>query len=336
MVTQREIAEQLGISQVLVSYALNGNPRVSEDTRQLVQRTARQMGYQPAASRDARALIARRHGKRSKSGLIAVVLPPTTGQPMVQMPFYHEMLTGIEAEAEARGSAVLVCAAGRAQLGEFLAAHQVDGIISLTGNPEIEAAFTAEIPAVVLGVGSQQVAAMVPDNQAGIHLAVDHLWELGHRRIGYMGFPKNFVEGEQRASAYREAFLSHGLEPRPEWVSIETRGFSFTAQEVNRLWDRAPELTALVCYNDTIAMHAVRALEARGLRVPDDVSVTGFDDVTESYLFKPAITSVWFDRGNLGRRAVASLCEGEPAKSGREMVPVRLAIRQSTGPVRAK
>ena len=334
MVTQQKIAETLGISQVLVSYALNGNPRVKESTRELVERTAHELGYQASASRDAKAMRARRHGKRPRSGLIAVVLPPSTAQPMAQLPFYHEMLTGIEAEAEKRGVAVLMCASSRDRLAEFLTAQQVDGIICLGAGDKVDECLAqGELPLVFLSIQSEAAPSLLPRNQQGIELVVQHLIDLGHTAIGYVGFVTDFFESRQRAAGYRSALASAGITAKDEWIAADLEGFTGTEEAVRQLCARSPELTALVCYNDIFAMHAIRALEDLGFAVPRDISVTGFDDVTSSYMFRPAVTSVWFDRGDLGRLAVERLLEtdGADRKSGEhEVCEVRLVIRDST------
>ncbi len=335
MVTQSQIAQKLGISQMAVSYALNGNSRVGENTRELVLRTAAEMGYQSSANRDARSLSAKRHGRKMKSGLIAVVFPSPHNESTTQMPFYQEVLVGIEAEAEIQGVSVLLCSASRERLPDFLLSLSVDGAVNLVARDW----FTPQgldIPIISLTL-SMDSPSMTADSRQGIRLATEHLIELGHTAVGYMGFAPHFADAQSRLDSYRGAMRDAGLDVHDEWIETEVKSFNDAGEGVQRLRERAGELTGLVCYNDSFAMRAVRALEESGYSVPGDMSVTGFDDVSAGQLFRPEITSIWYDRGAMGREAVRWLYKKVEAEAGAEdsaislePYPVRLVKREST------
>ena len=340
-VTQKQIATQLGISQCVVSYAFNDDPRVTATTRQRVLDVAQQLGYDFAGSREARALIARRYGKRVRSDLVATILPSHHfgGTPAIQIPFYQELLGGIEAEAEARGSAILLVSTHRPDLGSFLSSHNVDGVISLDDEPDLRSLFdTLEAPCCVLGRGSDGVANITSDSRRGIELTTQYLIDLGHQFVGYLGLLEDHYDGRVRAESYRDTMRKNGLIADARWCHTENPGFDECTVATTELLQRAPELTALVCYNDIMAVDAMKLMQQLGIDVPRDVSVAGFDNVRSVFGNAQEITSVAYDRVAMGRRAVQRIYDtvsNDEVDTQREKFPVQLSVHASTAPPRS-
>jgi len=195
-------------------------------------------------------------------------------------------------------------------------------------------------------VGNQRPA-ISPDNVLGARLAVEHLLNLGHRRIAFLAMKPGSPALRQRMQGYREALTAAGIAMRPELVEelidpCEEAG----AEGMTRLLARE-NFTGLVCYNDLVAMGAMDVARAAGIRVPEDLSVVGFDDVSEAYHYEVPLTTLRFDRMHMGRRAVELVYEirsglvdesgfdaftADEIVPGSEILPVELVVRGSTGP----
>src|SRR5262249_32890868 len=146
-------------------------------------------------------------------------------------------------------------------------------------------------------------------NQLGMRQMVQHLASLGHRRIAYLGHPLSLEAARERFEGFEFGLRDCGLALAPELIENTVSALAYSARNLEQLVNRTTDFTALVCYNDTIAMQAVRWLEARNLRVPRDISIAGFDDVSVPADFPLPITSIAFDRHAMGRRAVMWIYE---------------------------
>lgn len=316
--------------------ALNGDPKISDKTRSRVLAAAAELGYDPNANQGARALISRRYGKRPRSGTVALLIPPYTeeGARLRDNPFYVPVFAGAEIEVNARGLDVLTCSTRDGDLPRLIRGGNVDGVICIGTSNQIPALQALDIPVVSLEATSADVPQLLPQDQEGICLAAQHLIDLGHRRIAYLGMTPDFVPAIQRLDGYLDALREAGMEPVGEL--IEATGYLMSRQAGSelllQLHQRTTDYTALVCYNDMLAIGAVRALEELGRAVPEDISVVGFDDLSPQMEFRPELTSVAFDRFGMGRVAVQLLLEaieGAP-QAGRQYFPVQLMVRDST------
>lgn len=334
-VTQRQIAEEVGVTQQLVALALQNSPRVAAETRRRIWDTAQRLGYDRHANRHARALAAERHGRKLASDILAVVLEPIQSMPAASDPYFRSFLDGIESEAGQRNLDVLIVPMRPVGLPWLIAQGWVDGVITLGAHrtpPELE---KAAFPVVALGAAGKP--GLVPDDFDGAYQTTRHLLELGHRRIAYAR-PRDWASAAAREDGWRRALEAAGvafdaalLDCQAADVHLEAGGAAWT-----RLRART-DFTALVCHNDPMAMGAVQAAQAAGVAVPRALSVAGFDDVSLAYHFQPAITSVRFDAAAMGRRAVALICEmnRDEHKTGAaksQTFPVTLAQHASTAP----
>jgi len=317
-VTLKQIAAELNVSQPLVTYALNGKPGVSPQMRQAIIETAERLGYHKYSNREARMMAARRHGRNAATGMIALIFPRFGDMPWISVPYYRAMVDGVELEAGSRGLDLIIAPYRYEEsLPRIVLERGVDGVIFLSPPSNIEALQALDMPAVSLGCSHPAVQSFLPDDATGIRLAVEHLIELGHRRIAYMGADLAVSSARVRQQAYRDTLEKHGIAVNESLIGDARRagraegktGLEELLTKTSKAGDKTkPAFTAVACHNDLIAMGVVEQAQASGLEVPTDLSVVGFDDVTIDYHFQPAITSVAFGRFEMGRGAVRTLC----------------------------
>ncbi|MET9063916.1 LacI family DNA-binding transcriptional regulator [Streptosporangium sandarakinum] len=327
--TIRNVAERAGVSKSLVSLVLRGSPHVSEHRRQAVLQAARELGYRPNAV--ARSLV---EGRTHLVGALVADL---------HNPFYAEFLDGLQESLHGDGLRLLI---GNSQwdpafedeaVGAFLELR-VDGLVLLgiapTSETLIEA--TSYTPTVVVGERETDLGGVdivVDDDQLGVRLAIDHLVELGHRRIAHVEGSR-FSSGWFRCEGYLVAMRRRALAP---YIMVEqgdcTEEGGAAAARV--LLTRTPRPTAIFAANDTVAMGVLAAAAELGLRVPEDLSVIGYDNTHLAGAAPISLTTVEQPRRNMGRSAAALLSDriGDPGKASRlRQVTPRLVVRRTTGP----
>jgi LacI family transcriptional regulator len=361
-VTQKDIAERLNISQSQVARALSGRSAgrsaVSAETRQRIEAVAREMGYVFGTNHGAREMAARRHGNRIHTGAIAVLYPTLEGTSLRQLPFFSPVLDGMESEAVVQGLDIFMCMVRHKEVPRLIRDGGVDGVISISGvAPEMrttQAVYALDIPIVTFQSSAEGAGSVMPDDRGGAYLATRHLIELGHRHIAFLGIesPGYAETCIARLEGYRDAMREAGIQVRDEWIenSLPYHSTQVGAycpgcdgcaccRGFDRLLERNPEfLTAIVCYNDPVAMGTVVRARAHGLAVPHDLSVVGFDNTSEQYHFLPTITSVNIQRYEMGQRCVRLLNElitheVHRVGNGTEhqiVFPVNLALHEST------
>lgn len=359
--TQKQIAEKLNVSRSLVARALGGHVEVAEATRQRIETTAREMGYDRGDNHAARSLVARRYGHNAKSSITAITFPTSRAASPRYLPFFVPFLEGVETEAAALGMEVCLCPLRGGEVPRLIRNRGADGVIALGYSREhVDAIRALNMPQVLFQSRRDALCSVRNDDRDGAYQATRHLLELGHRRIAFLGMMlEHDVEAaDWRFAGYRDALLEAGIAPREEWIetslplpetTIDAPCFGCGSCAACIGWaalmarsgglDKKgkPVFTALVCHNDPIAMGAIAQARSDGLEVPRDLSVTGFDDVSRQYHFEPALTSIDFPRYDMGRCAVRllhnALHEAEPEAQDRHRVfPATLVVRQSTAP----
>jgi LacI family transcriptional regulator len=337
-ITIADVAARAGVSTATVSRILSGRAKARADTRERVVAAARELGYRPSG-------VARSLRVRTTRTLGLVITDITN-------PFYPELVRAAEDAARERGYAVFLCNAAEdpereAAYLELLAERRVDGVIvASSGVGERHGRWLAEAPLPVVLVNCSAAEVDLPtvlsDHRAGGRMAVEHLIGLGHRRIGHVTAPpQNAAAGEREAGA-RDAIAAAGLAPGDLEVAVGDGHVSGGARAAAELLTRVPDLTAIFAYNDLSAIGVVREVRSRGLRVPEDVSVVGFDDVDVAAFADPPLTTISQDTRRLGRWAVERLLariddgqDGDAAgATALVVIPVRLTVRASTGPAR--
>ncbi|TIL26412.1 LacI family DNA-binding transcriptional regulator [Mesorhizobium sp.] len=333
-VTLREVAALAGVSVATASKALNGQGRMTAETRERIRETAQRLGFRPNSL--AQSLLRRR------SFTVGLLTNDTYGR------FSLPVMSGISDALVDKGVSVFLCNVEDDQrLGQLhvdaMLDKRVDGIIatgkridrhlpvdlSNLGVPVIYA-FTQPDPGAI---------AFVSDDAGGARLAVEHFWRLGRRRIAHVSGPASFAVVHARAQAYRDVLTEKGLPVMEPLLGSWSEAWGHEAVKTlfdGKLSKRGGEKPdAVFCGNDQIARGVIDALRERGLGVPGDVGVIGFDNwqiVAEAT--RPPLTSVDMNLAALGREAgltLLSLVGGEPAEPGIRKLPCRLVVRQSCG-----
>lgn len=329
--TMGDIALQLGISKAAVSYALNGQPGVAADTRKRVLALAEQLGWHPSAS--ARALSG------ARTGAIGLILsrPPEL---LTVETFFMRFLAGVERSLAERGYSLLLRVTGADVAAEtqiyetWWGERRIDGAILIDErhhDPRIAAVERIGMPAVLLGgpVKGATIPMLWSDHAGDAALVVDHLHELGHRRIAHIGGPREFVHERGRSRGVLNAARRHGMEA----VSVPATYTGPEAAQVAHRLLTGPECpTALVFGSEHMALGGVAVARDLGLQVPRDLSVVSWDDSEIARLVHPSLTALTRDTpafGSLAADVLLDLIGGHD----RGLVPVaasQLAVRQST------
>ncbi|WP_420363608.1 LacI family DNA-binding transcriptional regulator [Curtobacterium aetherium] len=355
--TVYDVASAAGVSIATVSRVLRTPDAVREGTRDRVQAAIRSLGYVPSGN--ARALAGRR------TGVVGLLLPGfdvvpderpdvvTDGgvrvvddrrhvtQPTSSNLYFDEVLRGAETEAWQRGLALMV-AAGRGPSRDVIVndvAGRVDGlaVLAQTVPDELLEHVARRIPVVVLADDrrSRGFDSISVDNAAGMRTLGAHvIGRLGIRSIAYVAGPVDSPDDQERTAGFRRALEDHGLSPH----DVRTVHGDFgrvRARELARtlLDDRVPR--AIVCSNDQSALGVLDAVLARGLRVPDDVVVTGFDGIEAGRFSTPRLTTVHQPMGDLGRAAVRAIVDRLDHREGPPRavrLPVEVLLRESCPP----
>lgn len=334
MVTISDVAKKAGVSRSTVSRVLNNQIRyVREETRWAVLEAAKELGYRPNSI--ARTL------KTKKSHCIGVITDD------IDTPFLPSMLKGIEQYAFSRGYSALVCNSGyelekqKAYI-EMLAQRHIDGIIFAASfvYSYTQDLINPGLPIIYAYSHSPQKTknSVISDDFNGAQLAVRHLLELGHRRIGYINGPKNVIPSQDRIRGYAHALHKNGIEFDDSLVKYgqweESASGYLAAQELLSLED-AP--TAIFAANDVMAAGVINAVVHSGLRVPDDISVIGYDDRDIATFLKPALTTVRLPMSEIGSTAARLLIEcveKDVSLVDSTFVQCKLSVRDSCGPRR--
>lgn len=331
--TLADVARTAGVSTAAVSYALNGRPGVSEESRRRVLQVAKQLGFRP--NRLARAL---RHGQTKMLGLLLAD---------IANPFYPEIASAIITEAAAKGYEVFLSHAGlhgqlqRDAVGALLD-RQSDGLLFTSVVESDRELLTelldARVPLVQVVRQVDDLPADfvgIDDRAAGVDIA-RHVLGAGRCRPVVLGGPPESSASRDRLHGYRDAFSEYGVEiVHPELVEGDLTRESGHARALELLADSSgarPDV--LVCGNDMIALGAIDALYEAGLRVPDDVAVVGYDDMSFASSRLIGLTSVEVPRAELGRVAVRVLLqrmERPTALPQKVVLPHRVVVRQTCG-----
>jgi len=346
-VTIREVAERAGVSVATVSRVLSGNYPVPPATRARVLRAARDLDY--VANAHARALVG---GGRK---MVAVVLRQVTS------PFYAQVAEGVEAEAASRGWLCLVGTTGgdpQREL-EFVQLMREEGarLVILVGGVVEDDAYrkrVAHYAQALESAGARLVLCGRPapdpdipalvvefDNEAGARAITGHLLSVGHRRIVFLGGLPGNTALDARVAGYRAALAEHGLPP--EAAHVVDCGLGRAAghramtellkQGREELLKEGREFTAVFAGDDMVAAGALRAIADSGLRVPDDISVVGYNDIPLAEDFNPPLTTVRTPAEELGRAAVRiALRDPEHTGGAHHLLGTHIVVRASVQP----
>jgi DNA-binding LacI/PurR family transcriptional regulator len=329
--TIKDVAKKAGVAHTTVSRALRGSPLISPATTDRIKQIASEMGYHPSAA--ARSL------KTNRSQTLGVIVSA------IDDPFFSEILQGIDDVAQECGYSLFIAASQRSQLREqhivcTMREQRVDGVILCStpfSSEQSKQLRADEIPLVVINNQSAEDYrySIYHDDLDGSRQVMRHLIELGHERIAYLGYPHSGRTNAQRLQGYRGEMAAAGLTALESYeVDAQTSDPSGGEVATNQILTLFPGPTAIFCYNDMLAIGLLRGLQDAGLRIPEDISVAGFDNITISAFTTPPLTTLDQPKRTIGAQAarlVLGLLEGAEDTSPKiQTLKGTLLVRRST------
>jgi LacI family transcriptional regulator len=328
-VTIGDVAAEAGVSVATVSKVINGRYGVAPATLAKVQAVIDDLGYE--SSLVARSLRSRR------TNVVGILVADIE-------PFSAELLKGAGAAVRARGYELIVYSGsghGKDHSGwerryvSRLGGTLTDGLILVTPTL-VDVSDATPIVAVDPHAGPSSLPSVHADNLAGAITATRHLVELGHRRIGFLAGRPDLESARQREQGYRAALAEAGIAVDPQLIQVGDYELEMSEEPARRLLTVADRPTAIFAANDLSAIQTMHVARTLGLSVPGDVSVIGFDNIPESALIEPPLTTIDQSIQEMGRLAVEmliDLIEGNDDRPSQVTLPTRLVVRQSCGPV---
>lgn len=325
-VTIKDVARQANVSVATVSRALNGHRNVAEDVRKRVLGVATALRYSPHHA--ARSLSSRR------TNTIGVVLPDLYGE------FFSELMRGIDQVAREQGLHLLVSSyhGNPEEQGNALRAMRgrVDGLLLMYpfvgGDEVMDENLAPSMPVVLMNTaatGGTRTALCV-DGFGGARTMIGHLAGAGHRRIAFIAGPADNFDANERLRGYRDA-MAECLPDVEPWVIEGDFDEASGHRAGQALLAGSPRPDAVFAANDMMALGCLFAFTQAGVRVPDEISVAGFDDIPLARYVHPALTTMRVEIADLGARAIRALLDAEPGADGsQELLPPTLVVRDSS------
>src|SRR4051812_47308420 len=329
-VTIREVAGLAGVSVATVSRVMNGRDDVSPETREMVLRVVREHGY--TTSRAARGLSA------GRTGLIGATVP------LVHPAYFSFILSGAAEAAYERDMRLLLCPTQHehdreVSLLERMMHGTTDGgllILPQESADELETLYLQGYRFIVVDPMlplNERIPSVSAAHSAGADIAVKPLLEVGHRRIAAITGPRGWIATEERLRGYHAALAAAGILAEPELVAESNFEIEHGLRAARRLLDLHEAPTAIFAFNDNIAIGALQAARERGIRVPEQLSVVGFDDVEAAEIVTPPLTTIRQPLAEMGRMAVSlleRLIEGQRIEALHVELRTQLVVRQTT------
>ncbi len=328
-VSIKDIARAAGVSHSTVSRALRNSPLVNPETAAYIRQLAQEMGYIPNVI--AQSLVTQR------TYTIGVIVTS------ISDPFIDRIVEGIEDLATREGYSVFL-SSSHADPGREIAVvesfhrRRVDGMIviaSRVGSLYTERLQELQVPIVLINnqAEGEYIYSVSVDDENGARAAVQHLLELGHRRIGYVGCHFRPPSNRRRLEGYRQALRQAGL-PYLSDLVVHPRTFS-DIENGREALDKllGAGVTGVFCYNDRTAIGLMTRAREQGVRIPDDLSVVGFDNIEASWYVSPTLTTLHqprFEMGHAAAEMLLSLLAGEDVSD--QVFPCQLIVRESTAP----
>jgi LacI family transcriptional regulator len=335
MATIRDVAAKAEVSISTVSRVVNGNRPVQPEIRDRVLQVIKELNYRPN-------FLAR--GLRQQNTRILGLIVPDNANP-----FYAELARAIEDAGFAAGYSVILCNSDRSEEKQLayidvLLSHKVDGVVLVNMEfpldlemPPLsffERIVAERVPMVVANNDSlnPHMNQVLIDHRQGGCLAGEYLLRLNHRRIGCIDLAYPHGYEPSRIVGFREALARGGIELAAEDLVVGNGRYESGHEAMQTLIERRPDLTAVFVFNDMMALGAISVLRARGMRVPEDISIIGYDNISYASMFEPSLTTIAQPVAAMGQECIAQLieCIDQPAKPpGQVTLPVELIERAS-------
>jgi DNA-binding LacI/PurR family transcriptional regulator len=329
MTTIRNVAERAEVSISTVSRVVTGNRPVRPDIRERVLQAIKELGYRPNYL--ARALRVR------SSSMLGMIVPDNSN------PFYAEVARAIEDAGFAAGYSVILCNTDLSDEKQqayidVLLSHKVEGVILINMNPvtlpNLERLLDEHIPVVLANndIPIPVADQVIVDDYQGGYLAGQYLLRQNHRRIGCITFDRSYERTPVRIVGFRQALAEANITLSDELCVAGNGRYDDGYQATQTLIRRHPDLTAMFVFNDLMALGAMNALRAEAKRVPEDVSIIGYDNIFYSSTFEPALTTIAQPIATIGQECITRLLERieQPDKPPVQItLPVELIERAS-------
>lgn len=332
-ITIKDVAREAGVSHPTVSRVINDDTQISDGTKQRVRAIMKKMGYRPDLV--ARGLVRRR------SQVFALIVPEFN-------PHVQPIVYGIVEECRRRGYGLMLFSTEYWTQEEMSYAYVVanwraDGVLiyNVVHHDKVTADVRElradKVPFVFINkyLHEKKIDTVSVDNRRAVRAAVEHLASLGHRKIGILNGNLMSVDGVERLEGFKAALAEFGLAWEPRFEGTANYSDAEGAEEMTRILQSPDRPTAMFCANDLSAMGAIRAAQRMGLRVPEDLSFVGFDDIEAAHWFQPALTTLRPPLRDIGGKAIDLLLRriADPDLP-HEQIPLeaKLVIRDSSGP----
>lgn len=327
--TMKDVALKAKVSTATVSRALMNPDKVSQATRNRVEKAAREVGYLPQPMG--------RNVKRNESRTILVIVPDICD------PFFSEIIRGIEVTAANHGYLVLIgdCAHQNQQEKTFIdliITKQIDGMLLLGSRLPFDASIEEQrnLPPMVMAnefAPELELPTVHIDKLTAAFDAVNYLYEQGHKRIGCIAGPEEMPLCHYRLQGYVQALRRCGIMVDPQYIARGDFTFEAGSKAMQQLLDLPQPPTAVFCHSDVMALGALSQAKRQGLKVPEDLSIIGFDNIDLTQFCDPPLTTIAQPRYEIGREAMLLLLDqmqGQHVGSGSRLMDCELIIRGST------
>jgi DNA-binding LacI/PurR family transcriptional regulator len=331
----RAVAKRARVSTATVSRTINGSDKVSPETAARVMRAVEDLNFYPDTN--ARAL------GTGRSRIYGLIISDITN------PFFPELVKAFEDIAVEHGQEVMIANTNYDPVRmescvTRMLQRKVDGVAIMTSEMDerlVDVFSRRHVPLVFMDAGQPGpgVSSIRIDYHAGVTQAMDHLIELGHQRIAFISGPLQLASARTRFHAFKEGLERSHLKGKPEMIQEGNHRVDGGHEAMQRILNSGARPTAILTSNDLTAIGAMGAIYEHGLRVPEDISVIGYDDILLSAFTRPALTTLRLPRGEIATAAFRALFhsrepgETKPGLGSEHTVEPTLVLRKSTGPV---
>ena len=322
--TIKDVAEKAGVAVSTVSYALNNSPKISEKTRKKILKIAGELGYEPNAfARDL---------KKQCTDTIGLFLNDLSG------PFFSELIRGIQDTVQRTNYSLILCSSfgdEQSTAVKYLKEKRVDAAIIFAPNIKDELLVNIalrEVPIVVLDrkLDAENIRSILINNEQGAVKAVNYLINLGHKNLAFLSGKEDAYDNKERLKGFNDAVKASGIEGRIlQGDFTENNGYTTALNFIKS--KNLPD--AVFAANDEMAIGMIKCFNEYGVKVPEDISIIGFDDIELSEYITPKLSTVSHPKFELGCKAVETIIGGLDGKAikGTEILPVELILRESCG-----
>lgn len=334
MATISDVAKEAGVSVATVSRVLNNKDTVKKETQERVFEAIEKLQFEPN--------ILARNFRKSESRVILIITPNITN------PYYAHILTGIGDTASALGYSALIFNTGgnlsKEKEGlEMLNKKRADGAILLAStisSPWLKE-YTGDYPIVQCSEYDEEsdLPRVSIDNYSAARKVMEYLVANGHRRIATISSKNDYISTVQRMEGYKDSLRSHGLEIKNAHITYADRDYSFKSgkKAAMKLLSLKERPTAIFCISDTLALAGISAAMELGIRIPEELTITGFDDVDDTTMFHPYITTIKQPCYRLGEKSMRLLYDRMVKKTKKKdkiLLDYKFVIRESSAPVK--